>query len=406
MTSRIIVGDCRDVLKDLIREGVKVNMCVTSPPYYGLRDYDTASWLGGDPACGHVVGELRLGKNLAESAASTRGGAKKGKTLPGIQARGTCPHCGAVRVDQQIGLEETPQEYVDKMVGIFGLVKQLLTADGTLWLNIGDSYSHGGCGARDKERWPKQSRNDHMKKHAKKKTGLKPKDLIGIPWMLAFALRADGWYLRQDIIWSKPNPMPESVNDRCTKSHEYLFLLSKGRKYYFDNDAIREPHALSSIERLAQDVENQQGSARANGGTRAKRPMKAVIKGGVSKKDYDDRKWEERSDGLARPPMTMKDRDYNPLGRNKRSVWEIATQPYRDAHFATFPPKLVEPCILAGAPPGGVVLDPFSGTGTTGMVALRHGRGYIGIDLSPKYGKMSEKRTRGVQINLLTSSGL
>jgi DNA modification methylase len=280
---------------------------VTSPPYYGLRDY------------GH---------------------------------------------DGQIGLEKTPEEYIAAMVEVFRCVWDVLADDGTLWLNIGDSYAmasmrgensvfSGGVGA-----------------HAGYKTGsvklgkrsipfgLKAKDLIGIPWMLAFALRADGWYLRQDIIWHKPNPMPELVQDRCTKAHEYIFLLSKSQSYYFDNEAIAEPLAASSVARLAQPtLAKQTGSDRVPGKTNGN--MKAVGNGET---------------------------------RNRRSVWTVTTKPYKGAHFATFPPDLIEPCILAGAPAGGVVLDPFMGSGTTAAVAIANGRNYLGCELNPAYKELQDAR--------------
>jgi DNA modification methylase len=296
-------------------EGVKAQMCVTSPPYFGLRDYG---------------------------------------------------------VDGQIGLEQTPDEYIAAMVDVFRCVRNVLAEDGTLWLNIGDSYAAqrggthqpaetlaGGKGGkmadgsivnRDRHAGYNPTRNAAA-------IGLKHKDLIGIPWMLAFALRADGWYLRQDIIWHKPNPMPESVRDRCTKAHEYIFLLSKSERYYFDSEAMKEPVAASTVSRLAQDVENQRGSDRVPGKTNG--PMKAAGNGET---------------------------------RNRRSVWTVTTRPYKGAHFATFPPALIEPCILAGSRPGNVVLDPFMGSGTTAAVALQHGRQYLGCELNLAYKDLQDER--------------
>ena len=261
----------------------------------------------------------------------------------------------------ELGLEQTPEEYIAAMVEVFRCVRDVLADDGTLWLNIGDSYAGGGGGnysagtlnnsgqnitnVRNRPAWLSQA-------------GLKPKDLIGIPWMLAFALRADGWYLRQDIIWHKPNPMPESVRDRCTKAHEYVFLLSKSERYYFDGEAIMEPVAASTVERLSQPtLQQQEGSCRVPGKTNGN--MKAV----------------GRTDK-----------------RNRRSVWTVATQPYKGAHFATFPPALIEPCILAGSRPGDIVLDPFMGSGTTAAVALQHGRQYLGCELNPAYQPLQEAR--------------
>jgi DNA modification methylase len=290
-------GDCRAVLAGL--PAGSVHTVVTSPPYFGLRDY------------GH---------------------------------------------DGQIGLEPTPDEFVAALVAVFREVRRALRDDGTVWLNLGDSYAGGGCGARDEMRWPKQSRNDHMPVHAKASTGLKNKDLIGIPWMVAFALRADGWYLRSEIIWAKPNPMPESVTDRPTKAHEQVFLLSKGPRYFYDADAVREVDG---------------GRPSGNGFVR------------------DHRLTYQNADGTGRG----NEEQWEPgRGRNKRSVWTVATQPYPGAHFATFPPKLIEPCILAGCPEGGAVLDPFAGAGTTGMVALQHGRSFVGCELNPVYAQMARDR--------------
>ena len=215
----------------------------------------------------------------------------------------------------------------------------------------------------------------------------KPKDLIGIPWMLAFALRSDGWYLRQDIIWHKPNPMPESVKDRCTKSHEYIFLLSKSPRYYFDGEAIAEPTANSTVARLSQNVEKQQGSytpSKANGAMKAKAPR------------YGGKKYTENPDKFYRT-KSGRAYDYRPK-RNKRDVWTVTTKPYKGAHFATFPPDLIEPCVLAGCPVGGVVLDPFAGSGTTGMVAKQNGRDFVLIELNEEYVKLCENRTNTEKI--------
>lgn len=272
--------------------------------------------------------------------------------------------CGAVREDHQIGLEETPEEYIQKLVAVFHEVRRCLKVGGTLWVNIGDSYAGAS-------------------------SNCKTKDLIGIPWMLAFALRADGWYLRQDIIWRKPNPMPESVKDRCTKSHEYIFLLSKSPTYYFDAEAIAEPISTSSVKRYLQDIENQEGSftpSKGNGKMKASLPRF----GGAKYGDNDD------------PHMqTYSGNTYNPTAkRNKRDVWEVSTQAVKEAHFATFPEKLVEPVILAGCPEGGIVLDPFMGSGTTGRVAVKLSRNYLGVELNPEYVDISNRRLDNVQITL------
>ena len=298
-------GDCREIMRDWKTEGLRAQMCVTSPPYFGLRDY------------GH---------------------------------------------EGQLGLEQTPEQYIAAMVEVFRCVRDVMADDGTLWLNIGDSYSGSGKGpAGNLGKTHNERHMEHTKASGLVPEGCKPKDLIGIPWMLAFALRADGWYLRQDIIWHKPNPMPESVRDRCTKAHEYLFLLSKSDRYFFDNEAMKEPVAASTVSRLAQDVKNQRGSDRVPGKTNG--PMKAVGNGET---------------------------------RNRRSVWTVPTRPYKGAHFATFPPALIEPCILAGSRPGDVVLDPFMGSGTTAMVARQHGRQYIGCELNESYGDLQDERIRSV----------
>ena len=330
--NKVFFGDCRDTMRDLIAQGVKVQMCVTSPPYFGLRDY------------GH----------------------------PG-----------------QLGLEATPAEFVAAMVEVFGLVREMLTDDGLLWLNLGDSYAANrgyqvastlmNGDATNKA----QAGDGHGMKAAD--FGLKPKDLIGIPWRVALALQAAGWYLRQDIIWHKPNPMQESVTDRCTKAHEYLFLLSKSERYYFDARAIAQPIAESSKERLSQpNLPNQAGSDRVPGKTNGN--MKAVGPRFGGNKYGDDDREESRTksgneytggDGLA----------------NRRSVWTVPTVPYSGAHFATFPPALIEPCILAGSRSGDTVLDCFFGSGTTGEVAGNLGRNWIGCEINDQYAPLQQART-------------
>ena len=376
--NKIIFGDCRDTMRQLASEGVKVQMCVTSPPYFGLRDY------------GH---------------------------------------------DGQIGLEETPEQYIEAMVEVFRCVKDILADDGVLWLNIGDSY----CGTGDKgdHRDPKYSegRNAQAISKTKKLTGYKSKDLIGIPWMLAFALRADGWYLRQDIIWHKPNPMPESVQDRCTKAHEYIFLLSKSQKYFYDNESIKVP-------------------VKEDWGTR----------------DRTNGKYHNEGTGLQ--PHSGLEKSYEMS--NKRSVWSVNTKPYKGAHFAVFPEELIEPCIMAGTsqrghcpkcnarwirdiervastsnecpktqsshearggigkptgtvgksgggringytttlgwiancdcgvdPVADIVLDPFMGSGTTAQVAQQLGRKYLGCELNPDYKTLQDKRVAQTSLELI-----
>jgi len=295
-----VIGDCRETMRGWAAAGVRTQMCVTSPPYFGLRDY------------GH----------------------------PG-----------------QIGLEQTPDEYITAMVDVFRCVRDVLADDGTLWLNIGDSYASNPAsgGAQSSRMTGGEHKRTPPERKYQRPDGLKPKDLIGIPWMLAFALRADGWFLRQDIIWSKPNPMPESVRDRCTKAHEYFFMFSKSPRYYYDAKAIHEPSVMRPQNRNTKRSEHPKGDTG--------RGVHVRPEGGTN---YES--------------------------RNRRSVWTVATRPYKGAHFATFPPALIEPCILAGSRPGDIVLDPFMGSGTTAAVALQHGRQYLGCELNPAYQPLQEAR--------------
>jgi DNA modification methylase len=373
-------GDCRAVLAALPAESV--HTVVTSPPYWGLRDYGTATWWGGDPTCDHIAGR---GGHLRDSAASTRGGANKVETAQAIPYRDVCGKCGATRVDSQLGLEPTPEEYVANMVAVFREVRRVLRADGTLWLNLGDSYAGGGTSPQGLNgqmagRAVAASRAERRRNGLTGGTrtvdvslggvsapGLKPKDLVGIPWRVAFALQADGWYLRSDIIWAKPNPMPESVTDRPTKAHEYLFLLSKSPRYYYDADAVREGFA-----------DERMGNP--GGGSRNYAPG-------------------DRNDGTD-SRMLVWDKGAERGGRNLRSVWTVATQPYPGAHFATFPPKLIEPAIKAGCPELGTVLDPFAGSGTTGMVAQSLSRRAVLIDLNGEYLTQVMARNRDIPLGL------
>ena len=322
----VIHGNSEEILKTLPDKFV--DCCITSPPYYALRDYG---------------------------------------------------------IDGQIGLEDTPEEYVQKLVNVFQEVKRVLKDDGTLWLNIGDSY--WGSGSRG---WDFTGRiTDHSviqqgskgtvnlsnvpKLVGKSDTGVKNKDLIGIPWLLAFALRNDGWYLRQDIIWHKPNPMPESVTDRCTKAHEYIFLLSKKPKYYFDYTAIQEPCVIQ-------------------------KPSEHIRFGGNKYGDNEDKKYAIYS-GDEYHPKVERDGEY--IVRNKRDVWTVKPSRSKEAHFATFPEELIKPCVLAGCRMGGVVLDPFFGSGTTGRVATEYGRNYIGIELNTEYIDMAHRRTNNIQLSFI-----
>lgn len=273
----------------------------------------------------------------------------------------------------EIGSEQEVHEYVKAMVDVFREVRRCLRPDGTLWLNLGDSYmSQKNVAPPPQTIGGQRDMPTTIPGNRREQKGLKHKDLIGIPWRVAFALQADGWWLRQDIIWHKPNPMPESVEDRCTKAHEYIFLLSKKSHYYYDHEAIKEPLAESSVSRLQQDVISQVGSARANGGEKTNGNMKAVG---------------DLSSGL----------------KNKRSVWKVNTKGYKGAHFAVYPKNLILPCILAGCPEGGNVLDPFTGSGTTAVVALENNRNFVGTELNPDYIQLAEKRIAREIPNTLAS---
>lgn len=298
MTEIVLLGDAAEQMRTLPSESI--HTCVTSPPYYNLRDYGAAG---------------------------------------------------------QIGMEKTPEEYITKLVDVFREVRRVLRPDGTLWANIGDSYA-----TRSGPQPPANIMNAHGHTRKEPPDGYKCKDMMGIPWLLAFALRADGWYLRQDIIWNKPNCMPESVRDRCTKSHEYIFLFSKSERYYFDAAAISEP------------VTSTKGNAKTFRGGGA-------YTGGLA---HDNSAQVERESHVNRENQTGR--------RNKRDVWTVSTNGFRCAHFATFPEKLIEPCILAGCPEGGTVLDPFTGSGTTGAVAKRLGRNFVGCEINPDYAKMAADR--------------
>lgn len=306
-TNKFYCGDSLKILKTMPDESV--HCCVTSPPYWNLRDY---------------------------------------------------------KVDGQLGLEKTPEEYVSKLVRIFREVKRVLRNDGTLWLNLGDSYTGGGRGSGYSNKQDSNRGTVNMPRSITS-DNLKNKDLIGIPWMVAFALRSDGWWLRQDIIWHKPNAIPESVTDRCTKTHEYVFLLSKLARYYYDYESIKE--------------------------TATKKPDKNPSK---SKSKYPDTPEFRTKQGL----ITARLKDRTKTGRNKRSVWTVSTSPLKEAHFATFPEKLIIPMIKAGCPVNGIILDPFMGSGTTAFTAKKLNRNYIGIELNPEYIKIAEKRlAKPVQVD-------
>lgn len=443
----IHVGDCREILATLPE--ASVHTVVTSPPYFGLRDYGTGAWEGGDPEHDHqgVGGRGSYAKPDGESVyrgESLQGGGNRAHVqgAPHRGGRADVCSCGATRIDAQIGLEATPAAYVDALVGVFREVRRVLRDDGTVWLNLGDSYAtqpqgNGGkqstSGLTNPQRQAKlaTAAGAHRANKRPAWEGIKSKDLIGIPWMVAFALRADGWYLRGDIVWGKPNPMPESVTDRPTRSHEFIFLLSKQPTYFYDHVAVREP---------------DRGMAAGNGfaGRQDHRLSGGLAVGGTIE------------------PWTPGD------GRNRRDVWTVTTKPYAGAHFAVFPPDLIEPCVLAGSPiracaacgapwrrltervtsyesnaaragadpedvgddgkwegfengggnskvragpvvsiktlgfqpacgcdaahTPGVVLDPFTGSGTVGIVCGWHGRRFVGIELSPEYAGIAEGR--------------
>ena len=363
---KLFNGDSLEVLKQLPDKAI--DCCITSPPYYGLRDYGTGTWVGGDPDCDHVASYSATKKQGNPLFNENR--PSRENTLMAGYYKPVCPKCGAVREDKQIGLEEAPEQYINRLVNVFHEVKRVLKDDGTLWINIGDSYNGSGRGRNAdgtvnfSVKSSKQATNKGSTEGIIKKQVIdscKPKDLIGIPWMLAFALRADGWYLRQDIIWHKPNPMPESVTDRCVKSHEYIFLLSKSKTYFFDHESIQE-------ESICKDDSRN----------------------GMGKISYDGSRSEHPESMGQKSFVSISDK------RNKRDVWTVNVgSGYADednAHYATYPKKLIEPCVLAGAKIGGVVLDPFNGTGTTGSVALQWQRKYIGIDLNKEYIAMATRR--------------
>ena len=380
----VYLGDALEVIRTFPDESI--DCVVTSPPYYGLRDYGTGRWEGGDPNCDHEAArrKTRFDYKLDEKQASSKGTDVKSYEK-------VCPICGAVRVDEQIGLEETPEEYIQKLVDLFREIRRTLKKEGTVWINIGDSYWGGGWRGAPLNEHSGEIQKGHKGTHCGESmpnlkgyvNGYKPKDLIGIPWMLAFALRADGWYLRQDIIWHKPNPMPESVTDRCTKSHEYIFLLSKSKDYYFDYEAIQEP-AVTCEDRPMGIVRERE----LDYNTKRKNNPEAYLSAPRTKNcQYDG---QAPNSMHLRREMGMKDVQYTV--RNKRDVWSVCVKPNRETHFATYPEELIAPCIKAGCPENGVVLDCFMGSGTTGIVARKLNRNFVGTELNPEYRQMAERR--------------
>ena len=349
---KILQGNVFDKIKEL--KDNSIDCVVTSPPYWGLRDYGTAKWQGGDINCSHSYGRNTRG-GLTQFQKNNKGSFGD----EAIKSGENCKLCGAKRIDKQLGLEPTYQEHIQNIVELFRIIKPKLKDSATIWLNYGDSYATTVNGRKAKE-----VKNDDRafvdKPFSTIQGSIKPKDLVMIPNRIAIALQDDGWWIRSEIIWHKPNPMPESIKDRPTSAHEKIWLITKSKKYYYDADAIREPLASTSLTRLNQpNLKNQKGSTRANGGMKSNGNMKAV-----------------------RPS----------LGRNKRNVWTITTKPCKEAHFATFPKDLIDPCIKAGCPEGGIVLDPFGGSGTTGIVAAQNNRNAILIELNKNYIDIANKR--------------
>ena len=381
--------------------GIHVQMCVTSPPYWGLRDYgiESSVW-GGLPDCEHVWGDninIHKGGPTGETSGLTNRGANQARTrVADIRAGRFCQQCGAWV--GTLGLEPDYRMYVDHMVEVMELVKEVLADDGTLWLNLGDSYCTGtgadrypttSTGPRVPAGWSNRSQPQRIRSQGP----LKAKDLCLMPARVAIALQEAGWWVRQDIIWNKPNPMPESVTDRCTKAHEYLFLLSKRPRYYYDADAIKEP----SIDMGTKQPDGWDTTVGEGGhGTIHKRGRDKGKKRSLGPKlqgERDDlRKGHMGGARMGRGAGWRDDPNTSPENRNKRSVWTVSTQPYPDAHFATFPPKLIEPCVLAGSRKGDVVLDLFMGSGTTAQVAEHLGRQWIGCELQKEYLQLIKAR--------------
>ncbi len=374
MSFIILNADARRIpLKDK-----SVQCVVTSPPYWGLRDYGTATWVGGDEGCDHKQTTARHDGGRA-NVDGFHGSLTADSDKGAMNYRDQCKKCGATRIDSQIGLEKSPEEYVAKIVAVFAEVWRVLRDDGTCWVNLGDSYAQGGKHRDEQEATIGEQKRIERQKIRDDDNGvytvptgwgkrgdraaltavgnLKPKDLVGIPWRIAFALQAAGWYLRSDIIWSKPNPMPESVTDRPTKAHEYIFLLTKKERYFFDGDAVREPAAW---ERWGGDQ--------------------------TSVKDHPKNSLAARFKNKTIDELPIRD------SRNIRTVWEIATQPYPEAHFATFPEEIAIRCIKAGSKINSIILDPFSGAGTVPLVADKLNRRGIGLELKSDYCRMAHDR--------------
>ncbi len=397
-------------------EDGSVHTVVTSPPYWGLRDYGLKpSVWDGDPEHEHRYDGVQHHEHRAQgshgkSRTTERfyGGDPSRRFNEDHQRHYTTSSCKCGAWEGSLGLEPTPELYVEHIVEVFREVWRVLRDEGTVWLNLGDSYASTGYKAHATpldtkgeapSAWAAENRGFSVQRTAV--SGLKPKDLVGMPWRVAFALQADGWYLRCDIIWSKPNPMPESVRDRPTRAHEYLFLLSKSERYYYDIDAIREPLAQSSIQRISQPTFDQQSGGDKDYAKTGVNPSRSARKSLENlAASHKGSPFHTGKTGQTQHRNSDLPRHDHPGGRNRRSVWEIATQPYLEAHFATFPEKLVEPCILAGAPKDGVVLDPFAGSGTVCAVAQRLGRRAVGVDLSAEYLELAIKRLANTNLAL------
>lgn len=382
----LLTGHCLDVLREL--PGASVDCCVTSPPYWGLRDYGTEPQVwGGRADCAHRWGAARI--PAANGSAAMLGGSPKPHSATRHSRESAfCMSCDAWK--GSLGLEPTPALYVEHIGEVFREVRRVLTKEGTLWLVLGDCFagSWGNYGSKRRALGcgiPRPGRPDAAFLPPQAAApGLKRKDLVGIPWQIAFALRDDGWYLRSDIVWNKPNAVPESVRDRPTRAHEFVFLLTKSARYYYDWKAIAEPLAQSSLRRLRQaSFDEQTGGAKdyaaAAGGSPGRSARTAIV-------NLKGRALPEG--GRTSYPATYR--------KNRRSVWTLPTHPYAGAHFATYPPELVRPCVLAGSPPDGVVLDPFAGAGTTGKVAREEGRRFIWIELNPAYVGLARERLGGL----------
>jgi len=374
-----------DKIKEV--EDNSIDCVVTSPPYWGLRDYGTAQWEGGDPNCDHQTKRSR-GDDIKQ-------GDKQGTNLgsrPNIQ---TLCKCGAKRIDAQFGLENTYQEHIQNIVELFRAMKPKLKDSATVWLNYGDSYAAtvNGTKVKDMKKNLQKNRTSKIKgvyddrgfvdKPFSTIQGvLKPKDLVMIPNRIAIALQDDGWWIRSEIIWHKPNPMPESTKDRPTSAHEKIWLITKNKKYYYDADAIKEP-CTTFEKRDHSVVRNRVLNYKSKRNLNPQAYLEKNIKGNFSKRGVT-----RTTEGLNLKTQNEKTKEY----RNKRNVWTVTTKPCKEAHFATFPKDLIEPCIKAGCPEGGVVLDPFGGAGTTGIVAQSLNRQSIMIELNPEYIKIAKKR--------------